>query len=106
MLSVTRYRVPEADADAFRADARAALDVLAKRPGWVRGRLGRNTDDPELWAITTEWENVGSYRRALGSYEGKMHIQPLMVHALDEPSAYEVVEEGTDLNEAQPRSLG
>jgi hypothetical protein len=35
-----------------------------------------------------------------------MHIQPLMVHALDEPSAYEVVEEGTDLNEAHPRSIG
>jgi hypothetical protein len=35
-----------------------------------------------------------------------MHIQPLMVHALDEPSAYELVEEGTDLNEPQPRSLG
>ena len=56
--------------------------------------------------LTTRWENVGSYRRALGSYEGKMHIQPLMVHALDEPSAYEVVEEGTDLNEAGSRSLG
>ena len=35
-----------------------------------------------------------------------MHVQPLMVHALDEPSAYEVVEEGTDLNEVRPRSLG
>ena len=57
--------------------------------------------------LTTRWENVGSYRRALGSYEGKMHIQPLMVHALDEPSAYEVVEEGTDLNEAAaPASIG
>ncbi len=33
-------------------------------------------------------------------------LRALMVHALDEPSAYEVVEEGTDLNEAQPRSIG
>ncbi len=56
--------------------------------------------------LVTRWANVGSYRRAIGSYEGKMHVQPLMVHALDEPSAYEVVEEGTVLNEAGARSLG
>ena len=53
------------------------------------GEVGRNVDDPGLWVLTTRWANVGSYRRALGSYEGKMHIQPLMVHALDEPSAYD-----------------
>ena len=84
-----------------------ALGILAAKPGYVGGDVGRNVDDPTLWVLTTRWENVGSYRRALGSYEGKMHIQPLMVHALDEPSAYEVVEEGTDLNRgATPRSIG
>ena len=77
-----------------------ALAILAAKPGWVGGDVGRNVDDPSLWVLTTRWENVGSYRRALASYEGKMHIQPLMVHALDEPSAYEVVEQGTDLNES------
>ena len=107
MLVVTRLRTPSPDAAAeLRVGLLRALDVLAAKPGWVGGDVGRNVDDPALWVLTTRWENVGSYRRALGSYEGKMHIQPLMVHALDEPSAYEVVEEGTDLNEAQPRSLG
>ena len=107
MLVVTRLRTPSPDAAAeLRAGLLRALDVLAAKPGWVGGDVGRNVDDPSLWVLTTRWENVGSYRRALGSYEGKMHVQPLMVHALDEPSAYEVVEEGTDLNESQPRSLG
>lgn len=107
MLVVTRLRTPSPDAAAeLRVGLLRALDVLAAKPGWVGGDVGRNVDDPALWVLTTRWENVGSYRRALGSYEGKMHVQPLMVHALDEPSAYEVVEEGTDLNEAQPRSLG
>ena len=107
MLVVTRLRAPSPDAAAeLRVGLLRALDVLAAKPGWVGGDVGRNVDDPALWVLTTRWENVGSYRRALGSYEGKMHVQPLMVHALDEPSAYEVVEEGTDLNEAQPRSLG
>jgi hypothetical protein len=109
VLVVTRLRTPSPDAAAeskLRAGLLHALDILAAKPGYVGGDVGRNVDDPSLWVLTTRWENVGSYRRALGSYEGKMHIQPLMVHALDEPSAYEVVEEGTDLNEAHPRSLG
>ncbi len=109
MLVVTRLRAPGPDAAAeseLRRGLLQALGILADKPGYVGGDVGRNVDDPTLWVLTTRWQNVGSYRRALGSYEGKMHIQPLMVHALDEPSAYEVVEEGTDLNEAQPRSLG
>jgi hypothetical protein len=109
VLVVTRLRTPSPDAAAereLRAGLLQALDILAAKPGWVGGDVGRNVDDPTLWVLTTRWENVGSYRRALGSYEGKMHVQPLMVHALDEPSAYEVVEEGTDLNEAHPRSIG
>ena len=109
MLVVTRLRTPSPDAAAeseLRAGLLQALAILAAKPGYVGGEVGRNVDDPSLWVLTTRWQNVGSYRRALGSYEAKMHIQPLMVRALDEPSAYEVVEEGTDLNEPQPRSLG
>ena len=110
MLVVTRLRTPSSDASPDLAAERElrtgllhALGILAAKPGYLGGDVGRNVDDPTLWVLTTRWENVGSYRRALGSYESKMHIQPLMVHALDEPSAYEVVEEGTDLNEVQSR---
>jgi hypothetical protein len=110
VLVVTRLRTPRPDdaagEDVLRRGLLQALAILAAKPGYVGGDVGRNVDDPTLWVLTTRWENVGSYRRALGSYEGKMHIQPLMVHALDEPSAYEVVEEGTDLNVADPRSIG
>jgi hypothetical protein len=109
VLVVTRLRTSSADSaaeDDLRRGLLQALAILAAKPGWVGGEVGRNVDDPRLWVLTTRWADVGSYRRALGSYEGKMHIQPLMVHALDEPSAYEVVEEGTDLNEARPRSIG
>ena len=92
MLVVTRYRVAEPDVAAFRADARAALDVLATRPGWLAGRLGRNADDPELWVLTTEWVNVGSYRRALSPFEVKVTAVPLLSRCIDEPTAYELVE--------------
>ena len=109
MLVVTRLRTPSPDTaaeESLRAGLLHAREILASKPGYVGGEVGRNVDDPTLWVLTTRWQNVGSYRRALGSYEGKMHIQPLMMHAVDEPSAYEVVEKGTDLNESHPRSLG
>lgn len=99
MLVVTRYRVGTdpggravgtAEAE-FLPLARAALDVLAGRPGFRSGRIGRAADDPSYWIMTTEWEHVGAYRRALASYEVKQHAVPLLSLAVDEPSAYEVL---------------
>jgi quinol monooxygenase YgiN len=105
-LVVSRFRVPVEDGEAFRAELAAAHAVLAARPGYVDGRVGRNVDDPTLWVLTTRWENVGAYRRALSSYDVKLHAVPVLSRALDEPSAYELVEPGTDLNVSSARSLG
>jgi Antibiotic biosynthesis monooxygenase len=89
MLVVTRYRVGEGDVVAFRADAVAALRALTGRPGCLGGTVGRAVDDGELWTLTTTWRSVGDYRRALSSYDVKLHAVPLMYRAIDEPSAYE-----------------
>ena len=105
MLVVSRFRVPEAEGEAFRAELAAAHAVLAERPGYAGGQVGRNLDEPELWVLTTRWEHVGAYRRALSSYEVKLHAVPLLSRALDEPSAYEVVEPGTVLNSRSTRSI-
>ena len=91
MLSVTRYTVPDHEVDRFLARARDALAVLAERPGYRSGRVGRAADDPALWVITTEWENIGAYRRAFGAFEVKVTAVPLLSLARDEPSAFEVV---------------
>ncbi|WP_182524232.1 antibiotic biosynthesis monooxygenase family protein [Nocardioides dongkuii] len=106
MLVVNRFRVPDAEAERFRVDVEAARTALAARPGYVGGAIGRNLDDPGLWVLTTTWEHVGAYRRALSSYDVKLHAVPLLGRALDEPSAYEPVEPGTDLNVHAARSLG
>jgi hypothetical protein len=98
VLVVSRFRVPVAEGEAFRAELAEAHAVLAVRPGYVDGQLGRNVDDPTLWVLTTRWENVGDYRRALSSYDVKLHVVPVLSRALDEPSAYELVEPGTVLN--------
>ena len=106
MLVVTRFRVPLTEGDAFREDLERARAALAQRPGHLEGSIGRNVDDPTLWVLTTRWEHVGAYRRALSSYEVKLHAVPVLGRALDEPSAYEVVEPGTVLNTGSARSLG
>ena len=79
--------------------------MLAAAAGYVDGQIGRNVDDPTLWVLMTRWANVGSYRRALSSYDVKMGAVPLLSRAIDEPSAYEAVEPGPSLNEQVPRSI-
>ena len=103
MLVVNRFRVTEDEAEAFRADLEAALAVLALQKGYADGRLGRNVDDPGLWAMVTRWRDVGSYRRALSSYDVKVGAVPLLSRAVDEPSAYEPLD--GRLNEPVPREL-
>jgi hypothetical protein len=86
MIAITHFT--DADDD-FVDRGRRALAALAARPGYLRGTLGRSTDDPAAWLLLTEWENVGSYRRALGAFDVKMHAAPLLAAAHDLPSAFE-----------------
>jgi hypothetical protein len=103
VLVVNRFRVPDEQAESFRIDLESALAVLARQQGYDDGRLGRNVDDPALWTMVTRWRDVGSYRRALSSYDVKVGAVPLLGRAVDEPSAYESLDE--DLNESVPREL-
>lgn len=89
MFVVNRFRVPETDAAEFGEQVRTALAALSVRPGYVEARVGRNLDDPQLWTLVTRWADVGSYRRALSSYDVKVGAVPLLGRSLDEPSAYE-----------------
>jgi quinol monooxygenase YgiN len=106
VIVVTRFRVEPEEIERFRSEAYDALAALAARPGYLEGRLGRNVDDPQLWAITTTWADVGSYRRALSSYDVKVTAVPLLSRALDEPTAYETVPPGGVPNEPRARELG
>jgi hypothetical protein len=84
------------------------LTKLGEHAGFVRGTVGRAMDDPTLWVLETQWEDVGSYRRALSSYEIKATVVPLLSYAVDEPSAFEVIvgEGATEPNQAQFRAPG
>ena len=99
---VSRFRVDEGVQDAFRADVEEAIGALRGCAGFVDAEGGRNVDDPTLWVLVTRWADVGSYRRALSSYDVKVSAVPLLSRALDEPSAYEPADRG-ELNQNVPR---
>ena len=106
MLVVNRFRVPESEGERFRAEVAEAHAALSEQAGYLHGSIGRNVDDPTLWVLTSTWEHVGAYRRALSAYDVKLYAVPVLGRAIEEPSAYEAVEPGTDLNVAGTRSLG
>ena len=89
MISVARFELPLSQADQFRAELEAVKVVLSQATGYIGGTVGQNLDEPTLWVLTTEWENVGSYRRALSSTRAKLEAIPVLARAIDEPGAYE-----------------
>lgn len=107
MIAVLRFQ-PDAGDEDFADQAQAALRVLARREGFVRGALGRSQDDCGDWMLLTEWESVGAYRRGLGHYEVKLTATPLLGQALDQPSAFEpllsVGADGTETARASDRA--
>jgi hypothetical protein len=89
VLVTNRFVVAEETVASFTERAHAALAALAARPGYRRGQLLRALDDPRHWCLVTEWESVGTYRRALGAFDVKVSAIPLLAESVDEPSAYE-----------------
>lgn len=89
MLAIARFQVPLQGAVDFRAELEAVKAVLSEATGFKSGSVGQNLDEPTLWVLTTEWENVGSYRRALSSTRAKLQAIPVLARAIDEPGAYE-----------------
>ena len=89
MIAVARFEIPLASAQDFRDELEGVRDVLAEAAGFIGGEVGQNLDEPTLWVLTTRWENVGSYRRALSSTRAKLEAIPVLARAIDEAGAYE-----------------
>lgn len=101
MIAVSRFRVPTASEGPFGVRAEAAAAFFRGSPGCLGADLVRNLDEPDLWALVSRWENVGSYRRAFNGYEAKVVLVPVLSEAIDEPGAYAAVE---DVGENLPRA--
>jgi quinol monooxygenase YgiN len=88
---VMRFAVDADGADAFLDDASAVTRVLAGFDGCSGIEVARASDDPALWVMVARWESVGSYRKALSSYEVKLNAVPFLSRAIDEPTAFQVL---------------
>jgi hypothetical protein len=86
MIAITHF---DDQVGGFLERAQPALAALSKCAGYRRGSIGRSTDDVDAWLLVTEWANVGSYRRALGTYDVKLHATPLLAQARDLPTGFE-----------------
>ena len=106
MLVLHRFRVPEPEAASVQVEVEAALAVLREQPGFGDGTIGRNVDDPELWVLETRWAGPGAYRRGLSAYDVKVRAWSVLGRAIDEASAYEVIDGGQEPNQARPRGTG
>ncbi len=106
VLVISRFRYDDDLVDRATSELGTCLGALGRQAGFVDGSVGRAMDDPTCWVLTTSWRDVGSYRRALSSYEIKATVVPLLSNAVDEPSAYEVIvgEGATEPNQPRPRS--
>ena len=89
MIAIARFVQARSQATDFRAELESVKVVLSEAAGFISGTVGQNLDEPTLWVLTTEWENVGSYRRALSSTRAKLEAIPVLARAIDEPGAYE-----------------
>ncbi len=86
---ITRYRVD--DLDAWLGIAKAAIAPLVTQPACLGGEISASVDDANLVAIVTRWATVGDYRRAMSSFDVKMHTVPLLSASIDEPTTFEVM---------------
>ncbi len=90
---MTRHRLPLTSFPDVASALEAARDLLAALStctGYSRGWIARAVDDPDLLVVAHEWADVGSYRRALSSYEVKLRW-PFLQTAVDEATAFEVL---------------
>lgn len=79
------------DPDSWTIEAKQALKILQERPGFLSSSVFHNADSAERYLVKTDWVDVGSYRRALGSMEAKIGVWPFLANMRDEPTAFELL---------------
>lgn len=91
MLAVNRLLGYDSPDEQITSELGVLIDLLATLPGFRHARAGRCIDDPDVWLLLSEWESVGTYRRAMSSHAVKASGYPVFVRMVDEPGAYEVI---------------
>lgn len=81
----------EPEVESWLVEAKHAIETLQKLPGFIEALASRSPDEHSRVTVTTKWNDVGSYRRALSSTEAKLKVWPFLAKMHDQPSAFEVL---------------
>lgn len=88
---VLRFSVPTTEVTDFLSRVMATARLLAAADGCVGVEVGRASDEPSIWMLSSRWDSVGAYRRALSGHQVKAEAMPFLSTAIDEPTAFEVL---------------
>ena len=77
------------DDSKWKANARSALSILQKQPGFISATILHSADEPQRYLVQSDWLDVGSYRRAMGSMDSKLGVWPFLADMQDEATAFE-----------------
>ena len=78
-----------ADQQTWLSGAKSAIEVLQTKPGFLEANVLHSADEPTRFVVKTDWIDVGSYRKALGSTEAKIGVWPFLADMHDDVSAFE-----------------
>lgn len=77
------------DDSKWNASAQSALLILQKQLGFISASILRSADEPKRYLVQSDWLDVGSYRRAMGSMDSKLGVWPFLAGMQDEVTAFE-----------------
>jgi hypothetical protein len=77
------------DISNWNANARAALNILQKQSGFISATILHSADEPQRYLVQSDWKDVGSYRRAMGSMDSKIGVWPFLADMKDDVTAFE-----------------
>jgi hypothetical protein len=79
------------DRSDFLVQARVAVELLRTRAGCLGIDVFQSVDSVGEMLITTRWQDMGSYRKAMSAYEVKESVIPFFSQARDEYSTFETI---------------
>lgn len=82
---------PEGSPQEWLERVSTALELLAARPGYLRGWVSRSPDEPDAWLLSAEFESAGACRRALSASDLRVVLWPLLGLSDGSASTFEVL---------------
>lgn len=73
----------------WNVNAREALSILQRQSGFIAANIFHSADEPKLYLVQSDWKDVGSYRRAMGTMDSKLGVWPFLADMKDEATAFE-----------------